>query len=1767
MDYIESKAAGDGPHTGAMIALIPSEEDAAALSLMDDEGENWNELHVTLAFLGVADAISEVDKMLLLKVMQSIAQDTAPFDARVFAVNVFNPKGDEPCLVLGVGGDELLGPKKGVWNILGKMEHMPLPKQHEPWVPHITLKYFDKGDEGIDWNLVSKVASNLPETVRIDRLRVAYAGRYLDFPLTGTPEEPVLAASETKPTTLYRVAAAAKKFGEQQGEHRRKFGHYLTDHEKGDQNCKFCDAKANRVIEGSEGTKVYTCIEHTDDGKEWMDANTNSKHDWTEEKVVRRVRTPGGVRKYGQPIGSIIVRDGRPLANLKITGDSDYEGWVKVRGNNGKNYEVGEEDGKWYATGDGGWDDVAAEADTEDALFEKLDKLAGGGRAKPEIGVPDAPKPAAGGGDAPHLVKAGVSLLRFKAKTDAAPSADALNAIANDLESGKTTLARARDRVALLHARHPKKSTKEGRALKGAVNSLSNFAEQSRKEGGSSATPKPTTETPKPSVSNGPSFKKVKSDYDGYDQYEGENGKTLWSYKEGNQHVIVDEDSNEIERVGRNELLGALNRLLKKDDGKPTGPKPAPKKDPVDSYPNIERAESEYDGYEKFVGKNGKNLWVRSSENSRAQIIEDDDGNELGSAFTESELYRQLNKLGATETPKPAPSPKTPDAIDSAVKGSYDRVLSRGRGLRGKHVEIADLRDEAAKEGVTREEFDASLKRMIEKGGGVEPEPHRHRLDARQRGAAIRIGGEDMHLVNLSGVSGGAAKPVAGTSSSSPTANVRALNQYAKEETREGEILNHPKALELARKRLKEGGTQDEVAKALRSVVTRLRREADNVRRNAGGSAYTHSAAMQESRDLKTSANIYSRIADRLEGKETSKSTPTASTNGSTTGVGGQGHVPSDPDKVELTKPKDIQAGMMVNVGEGGWKYIGMIQKTTRQSAWGGRGGIGSLEGQYALFDAWGEQIAIMSPNHTVEVDKGVFPRSDMRATPKRKPYPSRETYIEPGAAVAGKPNPFEDGYPDFDFNSKKIYGTPVRFEFREIEEDEVGPNGIRTGARYTTKVSIVRRERDKDGKWTERVVSETAIPGDTPRERSAQVFEVRKQFEDLVTSERAKAGVGSWKPWKVPSQKRTPKAKPAPASTSSTTVSGTPKQEGIQKLADDILTSTNNFRVRNIAENLRSGAITPNQAIEQLRQMTASPDLTLGDRGEIQTVQGLISRFNNQSLESRVPSGKSVSEAFTESRIRGTQRTYLKSAPVLAEVAQATYQFKSPTSGYEARVNLGTSYATNSGEISVKGTIHGPDGNKIGFFERTLDARKGSVYNDKITINPKYTGQKFGDEFYEHTQTQLASRGVKKVELDANYDVGGYAWARRGVGWGSEEKKKGARNVALRMEKYLAQNRGELSDTDVKQLERWVTSLRRSPMSGLPTPQQIASFGEGRYTFARKTRAGRNFVSWPGKDIMLGSSWSGEYKLSPQEVKSLSGDEYLDAVKNYYDEADEQFVSDDNYEPHGEESDYNMFYADLFLPPQSGSETKATVVTPGGRIGNNRRTGSRSNGENWIERSRSGELPEYIRIVRNGLMKDGKSESQATALAVAAIKRWARGAGNVTAPVRAAAVRALAQWEKMKAGKSLYLKDARSEVDSAARLEKRRRNLQSRKRGQGREGRSWNEDLHPRKGGKFAPKGSSEGDSSVPESAGKDKAVPESWKKKFPVKYGEQGTYIQRLQEALDAIPGIPKTEKDGIFGDNTTAAIKAFQKKMGIKESGQVDEETFSALINYKE
>jgi hypothetical protein len=91
-------------------------------------------------------------------------------------------------------------------------------------------------------------------------------------------------------------------------------------------------------------------------------------------------------------------------------------------------------------------------------------------------------------------------------------------------------------------------------------------------------------------------------------------------------------------------------------------------------------------------------------------------------------------------------------------------------------------------------------------------------------------------------------------------------------------------------------------------------------------------------------------------------------------------------------------------------------------------------------------------------------------------------------------------------------------------------------------------------------------------------------------------------------------------------------------------------------------------------------------------------------------------------------------------------------------------------------------------------------------------------------------------------------------------------------------------------------------------------------------------------------------------------------------------------------------------------------AITPGGRVGDASSLNV-SPKKNWVENA--GGLPKYIRMVAHAMMRKGKSRSQAIQLAIGIVRNWASGQGNVSAKVRAAAAKAVAEFEaKRKKGK-----------------------------------------------------------------------------------------------------------------------------------------------------
>ncbi|GAA0719957.1 hypothetical protein Drose_06250 [Dactylosporangium roseum] len=172
-----------GPHTGAMIALIPSEADAAQIAV--DGGEPADELHLTLYYLGKAAAIDESTRTALITAVTDMVErrELLPVEAQAFAPALFNPDGEEPCWVLLAGDDpdnasETLGAIRGMVSEAlhdGAVE-FTMPEPRTPWFPHVTLAY--TGDTTLAGQISGRTGP-----IRFDRLRIAFGGQATDIPL------------------------------------------------------------------------------------------------------------------------------------------------------------------------------------------------------------------------------------------------------------------------------------------------------------------------------------------------------------------------------------------------------------------------------------------------------------------------------------------------------------------------------------------------------------------------------------------------------------------------------------------------------------------------------------------------------------------------------------------------------------------------------------------------------------------------------------------------------------------------------------------------------------------------------------------------------------------------------------------------------------------------------------------------------------------------------------------------------------------------------------------------------------------------------------------------------------------------------------------------------------------------------------------------------------------------------------------------------------------------------------------------------------------------------------------------------------------------------------------------------------------------------------------------------------------------------------------------------------------------------------------------
>lgn len=153
----------------------------------------------------------------------------------------------------------------------------------------------------------------------------------------------------------------------------------------------------------------------------------------------------------------------------------------------------------------------------------------------------------------------------------------------------------------------------------------------------------------------------------------------------------------------------------------------------------------------------------------------------------------------------------------------------------------------------------------------------------------------------------------------------------------------------------------------------------------------------------------------------------------------------------------------------------------------------------------------------------------------------------------------------------------------------------------------------------------------------------------------------------------------------------------------------------------------------------------------------------------------------------------------------------------------------------------------RAGTIQRTF-ARDddGTLYagHDLLDLDPRWQGQGFAAAWNNYLESWYRDSGVRRIHLEANIDVGGYAWASQGYDWAGTW----ASAPILNMLRIRARDEADPSvrAEAAALLDRAEQLDPASP--GYPTPREVSQLG-------RRPGQGRDDM-WLGKLTLLGSRW-----------------------------------------------------------------------------------------------------------------------------------------------------------------------------------------------------------------------------------------------------------------------------------------------------------------------
>jgi hypothetical protein len=182
-----------------------------------------------------------------------------------------------------------------------------------------------------------------------------------------------------------------------------------------------------------------------------------------------------------------------------------------------------------------------------------------------------------------------------------------------------------------------------------------------------------------------------------------------------------------------------------------------------------------------------------------------------------------------------------------------------------------------------------------------------------------------------------------------------------------------------------------------------------------------------------------------------------------------------------------------------------------------------------------------------------------------------------------------------------------------------------------------------------------------------------------------------------------------------------------------------------------------------------------------------------------------------------------------------------------------GITHYAQEDSLVMNGDLIGPSGRSVGSFIRRISRNKSTgelvADHDHLEISRGLQGSGFAEAFNRNLYDWYRRSGITRVELTANIDVGGYAWARAGFDFATPAVADDFLTKAIaRIDKTKRLPTGITRD-QLDDLRRYLVEVQSGRI-----PAHAADIAE----FGRQTGQGGKAAIWAGKWVMLKSAWRG---------------------------------------------------------------------------------------------------------------------------------------------------------------------------------------------------------------------------------------------------------------------------------------------------------------------